>query len=165
MPDLESAAHYPGLVLFEATNLSVGRGTAIAFQVIAAPWLDPAAVRATVEPVPGAVLRDTLIVPLAPPDAKYSGLEIPALRVAVTDRLRYDPVATAVRLLVAVRARHADSLRIAAARFDRLAGTDALRTAIERGAAAESIVAGWEAGLQTFRSRRGPYLLYPDELP
>src|SRR5881628_1580718 len=45
MPDLESAFHYPGICLFEGTNLSVGRGTPFAFQVVGAPWLDPEAVR------------------------------------------------------------------------------------------------------------------------
>src|SRR5207244_12497844 len=44
MPDLESAFHYPGTCLFEGTNLSVGRGTPFAFQVVGAPWLDPQAV-------------------------------------------------------------------------------------------------------------------------
>ncbi|HJQ65419.1 MAG TPA: DUF1343 domain-containing protein, partial [Gemmatimonadales bacterium] len=39
MPSLESAFHYPGICLFEGTNLSVGRGTPLAFQVIGAPWL------------------------------------------------------------------------------------------------------------------------------
>ena len=165
MPDLESATHYPGVVLFEATNLSVGRGTPIAFQVIAAPWLDAAAVRASVGSIDGAVLADTSITPVAPPDAKYGGVEIPALRLRVTDRERYDPVATAVRLLAAVRARHADSLRIVAGRFDRLAGTDRIRLAIEGGAAADSIVAGWEAELSDFRARQAGYLLYRAELP
>src|SRR3989441_1089230 len=37
MPDLESAFHYPGTCLFEGTNLSVGRGTPFAFQVVGAP--------------------------------------------------------------------------------------------------------------------------------
>ena len=40
MPSVESARHYPGTCLFEGTNLSVGRGTPIAFQQIGAPWLD-----------------------------------------------------------------------------------------------------------------------------
>jgi uncharacterized protein YbbC (DUF1343 family) len=44
MPSLESALHYPGTCLFEGTNLSVGRGTSVAFQVVGAPWLDPAAI-------------------------------------------------------------------------------------------------------------------------
>src|SRR5258705_1548498 len=45
MPDLESALHYPGICLFEGTNLSVGRGTGFGFQVIGAPWLPPDSVR------------------------------------------------------------------------------------------------------------------------
>src|SRR6185369_5971905 len=40
MPSYESALHYPGTCLFEGTNLSVGRGTPIAFQHIGAPWLN-----------------------------------------------------------------------------------------------------------------------------
>src|SRR2546422_11289182 len=42
--DLESALHYPGTCLFEGTNLSVGRGTGLEFQVVGAPWLDTTAV-------------------------------------------------------------------------------------------------------------------------
>ena len=39
LPTLTSALAYPGLVAFEGTNLSVGRGTADAFQHVGAPWL------------------------------------------------------------------------------------------------------------------------------
>src|SRR5574341_1107000 len=73
MPDLESATHYPGVVVFEGTNLSVGRGTPIAFQVLGAPWLDPARVRALVGEVAGVALRDTTITPVSPTDGKYPG--------------------------------------------------------------------------------------------
>ena len=41
MPSVESAFHYPGTCLFEGTNISVGRGTDMAFQVVGAPWFDP----------------------------------------------------------------------------------------------------------------------------
>ena len=37
---LESLYHYPGLCLFEGTNLSVGRGSEFPFEQIGAPWLD-----------------------------------------------------------------------------------------------------------------------------
>ena len=40
MPSFTSAIWYPGTCLFEATNLSVGRGTATPFCMIGAPWLD-----------------------------------------------------------------------------------------------------------------------------
>src|SRR5688572_1631847 len=37
---LEAALNYSGLVLSEATNLTVGRGTAAPFSYLGAPWLD-----------------------------------------------------------------------------------------------------------------------------
>jgi uncharacterized protein YbbC (DUF1343 family) len=40
MPTLESAAIYPGMCLFEGTNLSEGRGTTRPFHLVGAPWLD-----------------------------------------------------------------------------------------------------------------------------
>ncbi|NTU63054.1 MAG: DUF1343 domain-containing protein, partial [Chloroflexi bacterium] len=40
MPSLESATHYPGTCLFEATNVSEGRGTERPFEWIGAPWID-----------------------------------------------------------------------------------------------------------------------------
>ena len=40
MPDLEAATLYPGIGLFEASNLSVGRGTPHPFGWVGAPWLD-----------------------------------------------------------------------------------------------------------------------------
>ena len=42
IPSYISALLYPALCFFEATNLSVGRGTTIPFQQIGAPWLDVA---------------------------------------------------------------------------------------------------------------------------
>lgn len=44
MPSFESTIWYPGTCLFEATNLSVGRGTDVPFAQIGAPWLRAEAV-------------------------------------------------------------------------------------------------------------------------
>lgn len=162
MPDLESATHYPGLVLFEGTNLSVGRGTPIAFQVVAAPWLDaPALVTAMRRSGPvGVAFSDTTITPRAPTDRKYDGRRMPAVRLRVTNRAVYDPVATAVRMLSALRAQAPDSFHIDPGRFDRLAGTDSLRKDLEAGVPARRIVAGWQRALRQFRAVRRPFLLY-----
>lgn len=160
MPELESAAHYPGTVLFEATNLSVGRGTPVAFQVIGAPWLDAARVREAAGAVPGAALTDTVIRPASPPDGKYDGLSLPALRLRVTDRARYDPVRMALRLLFAVRDLHGDSLVVRARAFDERAGTDRLRRAMEAGARADEVWRTWVDELVAFQTFRERYLLY-----
>ncbi|HET7038990.1 MAG TPA: DUF1343 domain-containing protein [Gemmatimonadales bacterium] len=160
MPSLESAAHYPGTVLFEATNLSVGRGTPLAFQVIGAPWLDAARIARDLAALPGVALSDTTVVPENSPDRKYDGIRLPAVRLRVTDRARYDPTRTAVHLLAAVRRLHPDSLHIDTLRLDRRAGDRAIRLGLERGTPPDSIVAGWQPALDRFKQMRARYLLY-----
>src|SRR5204863_235497 len=81
LPDLESALDYPGICLFEGTNVSVGRGTPMAFQVIGAPWLDPARVLANIDTVAlrGLDVRPTTFTPAAPTDGKYAGVLLQGL--------------------------------------------------------------------------------------
>ncbi len=160
MPDLESASHYPGLVLFEATNLSVGRGTPVAFQVIGAPWLDPLGVIARVGTLEGVLLADTVIRPEAPPDGKYPEVTLPAVRLLVTDRGTYDPVTAAVALLEAIARLHGDALEVRERRLAQLIGTDRVWQAIREGASVEQVVVAWQEALERFRQEREAYLLY-----
>ncbi len=160
MPSLESATHYPGLVVFEGTNLSVGRGTPIAFQVVGAPWLDPARVRATLGEIPGVATADTTFTPVAPADGKYAGERLPALRFRVADRRTYDPTLLAARLLAAIRQVHPDRLTFNARSFDRLAGSDRWRLAVLRGESGDQTWQSWQTGVAEFKRLREPYLLY-----
>jgi uncharacterized protein YbbC (DUF1343 family) len=160
MPSLASAALYPGLVVFEGTNLSVGRGTPIAFQVIGAPWLDAARVRGAMGEVPGIAAGDTTITPQAPADGKYADQTLPALRFRVTDRATYDPTRLAARLLWAIHQVHPDQLQFDRADFDRLAGSDVWRRAVEAGVSGDAVWQSWQAGLEAFTQERAAFLLY-----
>ena len=160
MPDLESATHYPGTVIFEATNLSVGRGTPVAFQVVGAPWLNARAVVAALGAPAGVLATDTVVVPASPPDGKYDRVALPSVRLLVVDREAYDPVALAVALLGAIRAVHPDSLAVDPRRLAQLLGTDRVWEELERGSAPSAIVQGWEAPLEAFRAERDRSLLY-----
>ena len=168
MPDLESAMHYPGTCLFEGTNLSVGRGTSLAFQLVGAPWLDTAAVLRTLGEAGGG-MRDALrgvevaavtFTPDSPTDGKYGGVALRGIRLRVTDRTRYDPTKTAVALLAALRAVHRDSLRFNERSFDRLAAGSDLRRALVAGRSPAAIARAWEPALARFRRARAAYLLY-----
>jgi uncharacterized protein YbbC (DUF1343 family) len=160
MPDLESATHYPGLVLFEGTNLSVGRGTPIAFQVLGAPWLDPAAVRARMESTPGVTVTDSSITPVNPTDSKYPDRGLPALRFTVAEREEYDPARLAVAVLVALQDVHGDSLVFRDAVFDRLAGASTIREAVLRGDRPGEVWRDWDRAHGDFAARREAALLY-----
>jgi uncharacterized protein YbbC (DUF1343 family) len=168
LPTLESTIHYPGICLFEGTNLSVGRGTVYPFQVVGAPWLDTGAVlprlrgggRWTQEGLTGVEVSGITFTPHGPTDGKYDGVELQGIRLRVTDRRRYDATRAAVLLLAAIHAVHPDSLRFDAARFDRLAAGSELRRATLAGRAPEAIWHAWDGPLALFRRQRVKYLLY-----
>ena len=160
MPDLESATHYPGLVLFEATNMSVGRGTPIAFQIVGSPWLQPSRVAQALAEHRGVSILDTVVTPSNPPDRKYDGVAIPALRLLVTDRRSYNPVEVATDVLAAVRAVHGDSLTFRRAAMMRLAGGDVIRQVVESGGILERLWGLWNAADEAFAKKRARFLLY-----
>jgi uncharacterized protein YbbC (DUF1343 family) len=165
MPSLESAFHYPGLCLFEATSLSVGRGTGRAFQVIGAPWLEPEALlqslqREAPEALAGVSIVADSFTPRGPTDGKYDGVRLSGLRFRVTDRARYDPPRLAVALLVALAGGDGGRLALRAATFDRLAGGPDLRMALAAGGSASEIWQSWQTALADFRRTRAKYLLY-----
>lgn len=161
MPSVESALHYPGTCLFEGTPLSVGRGTDRAFQQVGAPWLDAdeLAIRLAALDVPGAVFIPVRFTPANPGDRKFGGVESHGVRV-VADSPEYDPTLAALALLVEARAISGDRWNWREAHFDRLAGTDALRLALEAGASYQELADGWGDGIAAYLERRRPYLLY-----
>lgn len=161
---LESLYHYPGTCLFEGTNLSVGRGSDAPFQQVGAPWLDTAAVLAAMRKaaLPGVAFEGVSFTPAKPGDGKYADTRVTGVRLTVTDRERYDPTATAIHLLSAVREAHPDRFGWIPAHFDRLAGTTSLRSAIDSGTSPAKIVASWRPDLERFLARRRPALIYPD---
>jgi uncharacterized protein YbbC (DUF1343 family) len=161
---LESLFHYPGLCLFEGTNLSVGRGSDAPFEQIGAPWLDTARVLAAMRAagLPGVRFSAVRFTPVAPGDGKYADTLVAGIRLAVTDRTSYDPTVTVVYLLSAVRASAGSRFSWLEAHFDRLAGGPALRVAIEAGMEPSAIVRSWVPDLERFRERRREFLLYPE---
>ena len=105
MPTYASAACYPGMCLFEATNLSVGRGTATPFQVVGAPWMDaPAVAHEVARRTHGAVtcIPCTFTPMLAP----YANTPCHGVRIAPAEALTMGPVALGLLLLASVISVH-----------------------------------------------------------
>jgi len=82
---LQAALLYPGVGCFEATNVSVGRGTETPFEVFGAPWLDAKSLLAQLRQFnfPGVVFSETSFTPSAD---LYQGEECHGVKLIVTDR-------------------------------------------------------------------------------
>ena len=162
IPSLTSALLYPGLVAFEGTNLSVGRGTREAFQRIGAPWLKSREVADLLSDrlIPGVKFVAERFTPSSPTDGKYAGVEIPGVRVEVTDRDRVNPARIGAAILWAVMRTGADSLTFRLPRFDELFGTSRLREALERGDDPDTVLDRELPATTSFRESVKPFLLY-----
>ena len=155
LPNAESIYLYPSLCLFEGTNISVGRGTALPFQIYGAPMMNggdytftPAPIRGVSENPPhngkacrGYYLKD------------YATTHLDS---ANSFNLQY--------LMTAYR-QYADKEHFFtnANFFDKLAGNDQLRKQIISGMSEEQIRQSWQEDLDNFKSIRKKYLLYPEQ--
>jgi uncharacterized protein YbbC (DUF1343 family) len=162
LKDPESLFHYAGTCLFEATALSVGRGTDAPYSQIGAPWLDPDRVIAALptKSLAGVRFAPVRFTPVAPADGKYPGVEVRGIRLELTDERTYDPTRTAVTLLATIRRLFPDSLGFRAAGFDRLAGGPAIREAVLAGTDPFAIADSWRAAREQWLRHRQFALLY-----
>jgi uncharacterized protein YbbC (DUF1343 family) len=161
MPSLESALAYPGTCLFEATPLSVGRGTEQAFQWVGAPWLDGDALAAALNAYgfDGVRFEPASFTPMAPGDGKFDGELVHGVRLVPTSST-FDAPTVGVAMLVEARKASGVEWSWLVSHMDRLAGTDALRRGIDAGLGIDGLVSTWSAQLDAFRTLRTPYLIY-----
>jgi uncharacterized protein YbbC (DUF1343 family) len=107
IPGFEPALLYPGVCLFEATNLSEGRGTATPFRVVGAPWLQAEAVAAAYNPMVNSVIARP--VEFTPAEGKYAGQVCSGVMLHVADMAGFRPVETGCLLLAVIRDLHPGS--------------------------------------------------------
>lgn len=163
---LQSLLAYAGTCLFEAVNVSEGRGTDHPFEYIGAPWLDHerAATLLNGLGLRGVVFEPVLFTPAQKPyhgrPPELAGERVRGIHMRVTDRDAFEPYRAGVAMLWAVRRLHADRLIWNDAVMDRLTATPRLKTMILEGKRPEEIFASWRAEVETFRSRSAPYLMY-----
>jgi uncharacterized protein YbbC (DUF1343 family) len=163
MPTLETATVYPGSAFIEGTSLSEGRGTTRPCVHNGAPWIAPSlwAAEPNARGLPGVRFRPAYF---APTFSKHAGQTCGGVQLHVTDRQAFRPVATGVHLLDAARRRWPERFQWQQSggsfSIDRLAGTDALRLALNRGVPPAEIIASWDEGARSFAQIRQKYLLY-----
>lgn len=162
MPSLQSAILYPGLVAFEGSNLSVGRGTPTAFQIVGAPWLKA---EETVALLKDRDLRGVRFIaeqftPAKPTDGKYSGQRINGIRILVTNRSSAQPARVGAALLWAINKTSGADLKLVDRSFDLRFGSPQIREALMRGEDPDAVIDREYAEAFQFRDRTRRYHLY-----
>jgi uncharacterized protein YbbC (DUF1343 family) len=157
MPHLSTAILYPGMCLLEGTPLSLGRGTALPFEVCGAPWLDGAALAEEMHALalPGVRFRPFQFTPWA---STHAGQACQGVQVHVTDRHNFRPVEMALHLIGVAR-----RMSVAWAwnpHFERLAGSEAVRPLLEAGTPVRELLSGWAEYRAAFLAQREKFLLY-----
>ncbi|MFL5466586.1 MAG: exo-beta-N-acetylmuramidase NamZ domain-containing protein [Gemmatimonadaceae bacterium] len=162
MPSLQSAMLYPGLVAFEATNLSVGRGTPEAFQRVGAPWLNAAATVAILRDreIPGVRFFVENFTPQGATDGKYSGQNIPGIKIVVINRSALQAARVGASLLWAINKTAGSKLTIRNRDFDLRFGSPPVREALLRGDDPDVLIDREYKAAYAFRQSTRQYLIY-----
>ena len=151
LPNSRSIELYPSLCFFEATIMSVGRGTSKPFQAIGYPDKRFGSIVYTPQIKIGEDSNPRHKGKLCY-GTDYTSVSLPKRQIALSPLLDYY--------------RKADSLGLQLINqrqlFDLLAGTKKLRQQLSSGLSEEEIRASWQAGLKDFQAKRARYLLYTD---
>ena len=150
--DMRAVYLYSSTCYFEGTVVSLGRGTSFPFEAYGHPLMTGCPFSFTPRCVPGAK---------TPPfkDEECHGVDLRTIPLAEIwrNKINLEYVVDAYR-----------NLNIPNQFFGRnnffelLAGVDWFRPMIQSGSSAADISARWSPDVESFKSRRAPYLLYPE---
>ncbi len=169
MPTLDTALVYPGQVLLEGTTLSEGRGTTRPFEIFGAPGLDPWAVLETVEAdaLAGAHLRPLFFEPTF---HKYAGEICGGFQMHVTDNQAFRSVRASCAVLSAINRAHPGLWGLRPPPYEYEYERRPLDLLLGDAKAVDGLLAGercllmlerWQSGLDRWRQRKAPHMLYP----
>ena len=150
LPNLRSIYLYPSLCFFEATPVSVGRGTDYPFQVYGHPGMKHRSFTFTPEsrsgaknpPLKGKLCQGVDLSNLSTDEIVNKGIDLSYVIDAYKDLSIGDKFFTDF--------------------FEKLIGVSWVRTMIEQGSSAEEIRARWQSDVQRFKEERKPFLLYEE---
>lgn len=140
---------YPSLCFFEATSVSVGRGTDFPFQVLGAP--DPG-------------LGDSLFIPRTIPGVALNPLHEGEVCYGTDLRKLVEIPKFTLKYFLEFYHKFGNESKFLTREnwFNLLAGTDKLIWQIRQGYSEKEIINSWEPDLEEYKKLRMNYLLYPD---
>lgn len=151
LPNMNSVYLYPYLGLFEGTNVSIGRGTNLPFQLVGRPGFN-----GTYSFTPEGILGVS-------ENPKYKGqlCKGELVKDVIDNSLFMDPKLNLAWLILFYSENRMEDGPYFKDFFYKLAGTKSFRTDIEQGMTAMEIRETWAEDLTKYKEMRKKYLLYP----
>ena len=158
MPNLTAATLYPGLGLLEFTNLSVGRGTKLPFEIVGAPYIVPEdlADQLTTVELPG---LQFIPIHFTPETSMFEGEECGGVRILLKNPAKCPSVELGLAMAQALRQLYPAEWKTE--KLNTLLRHPATEHAILNQLPHSSIIAEWQQDLDAFADRRRKHLLYP----
>lgn len=168
LPAFDSAAVYPGQVIWEGTNISEGRGTTKPFEIFGAPFINPRELKENIKKrkLEGFILRDIFFQPAF---HKWSDSVCGGFQIHITDIRKYRPYFTSLCILQDILSLYRDEFtwkqppyeyEFERLPIDLILGDGGLRISIENGEDLNEIADSWNDTLKAFEEMRREYLLY-----
>ena len=155
--NLEQAILYPGVALMEGTNVSVGRGTDMPFQVIGAPWIKPKQLSAYLN---ARLIAGVRFVPteFTPGSSTSAAQACGGVQIIVTNRETLDAPELGVELAAALHKLYPQQFDLA--KMNVLLANQTVLQGLQAGEDPRRIAEDWRDGLDRFLLVRSKYLIY-----
>ena len=150
LPNMKAVYLYPSTCYFEATPVSLGRGTSLPFQIYGHPDMTGYSYSFTPKSMPGAKTPPQM-------DKLCHGVDLSKL----SDEEIYAKGIDLSYIINAYRNLNIGD-KFFYNSFEKLVGRDYVRRMIEEGKSANEIKAMWKSDVEKFKKQRRPYLLYKE---
>jgi len=163
---LETALVYPGTCLFEATNISEGRGTHSPFLQIGAPFINNHELIEELKKLNfnSVDIQTVQFVPVDIPgmsiNPKFENQTCNGILIKVKDPENFYPVQFGLALVSTLRKLYPDDFKINTKRMNLLIGDDNITMLLNSGTDFQIIVNLYQNELNQFKQIRNKYLLY-----
>lgn len=150
---------YPGLGCFEASNVSVGRGTDIPFLWFGAPWMKAEKIA---KKLSKAGLSGVKFTPLRLTPSKdiYAGEHCEGIKIEVTDRAAVRALNVFTQAAYLLRKYNGADFKFNSGEIRKMTGSGDFYRLLEAGKNPKKIIAAFKKSNAGFMKERGKYLLY-----
>ena len=165
IPDLETAIIYPGMCLYEATNISEGRGTEKPFKIIGSPWMNNTLSTTMSEMnLTGAMFSYKNFIPQSikgkSENPKYKNITCKGFEIHITDRDSFRSIHSAVLSLNQAYSLYNNQFELNHLRIKKLWGNDQIILFLNKELSQKKLFNNLKKGLRKFKKKAKPYLLY-----